>query len=65
MKAYLVLQLIERKDEKMNKSEIVSEYMKKGYNCAQSIIKAYASEVGMGEVCFIGTRISDCYLNEK
>jgi len=33
----------------MNKSEIASEYMKTGYNCAQSIIKAYANEVGMKE----------------
>ena len=33
----------------MNKLEIASEYMKKGYNCAQSIIKAYANEVGMKE----------------
>ena len=33
----------------MNKFEIASEYMKKGYNCAQSIMKAYASEVGMKE----------------
>jgi C_GCAxxG_C_C family probable redox protein len=33
----------------MNKSEIASEYMKKGYNCAQSIIKAYANEVGMNQ----------------
>ena len=33
----------------MNKSEIASGYMKKGYNCAQSIIKAYASEVGIKE----------------
>jgi len=33
----------------MNRSEIASEYMKKGYNCAQSIIKAYANEVGMKE----------------
>jgi C_GCAxxG_C_C family probable redox protein len=33
----------------MNKSEIASGYMKKGYNCAQSIMKAYASEVGMNE----------------
>jgi len=42
-------QLIARKDVEMNKSEIASEYMKKGYNCAQSIIKAYANEVGMKE----------------
>ena len=33
----------------MNKSEIASEYMRKGFNCTQSIIKAYASEVGMKE----------------
>jgi C_GCAxxG_C_C family probable redox protein len=33
----------------MNKPEIVSEYMKKGYNCAQSVIKAYAGDVGMNE----------------
>ena len=33
----------------MNKPEIASEYMRKGYNCAQSIIKAYASEVGMNQ----------------
>jgi len=31
----------------MNKPEIASEYMKKGYNCAQSIIKAYANDVGI------------------
>ena len=43
------LQLIARKDAKMNKLDIASEYMKKGYNCAQSIIKAYANEVGMEE----------------
>ena len=33
----------------MNKSEIASDYMKKGYNCAQSIMKAYAGEVGMNQ----------------
>lgn len=33
----------------MNKSEIASEYMKNGYNCAQSIIKVYANEVGMNQ----------------
>jgi C_GCAxxG_C_C family probable redox protein len=33
----------------MNKPEIASEYMKKGYNCAQSVIKAYAGDVGMNE----------------
>lgn len=33
----------------MNKTEIAFEYMKTGYNCAQSIIKAYANEVGMEE----------------
>jgi len=33
----------------MNKSEIASEYMKNGYNCAQSIIKAYANEVGINQ----------------
>ena len=33
----------------MNKLDIASEYMKNGYNCAQSIIKAYANEVGMEE----------------
>jgi C_GCAxxG_C_C family probable redox protein len=34
---------------KMNKSELASEYLKKGYNCAQSVIKAYACDVGMNE----------------
>jgi C_GCAxxG_C_C family probable redox protein len=43
------LQLIARKDAQMNKPEIASEYMKKGYNCAQAIIKAYANDVGMKE----------------
>lgn len=33
----------------MNKSELASEYMKKGYNCAQAVIKAYAGDVGMNE----------------
>jgi len=33
----------------MNKPEIASEYMRKGFNCAQSIIKAYANEVGIKE----------------
>jgi C_GCAxxG_C_C family probable redox protein len=33
----------------MNKPEIASEYMRKGFNCAQSIIKAYANEVGMNQ----------------
>jgi C_GCAxxG_C_C family probable redox protein len=33
----------------MNKPEIASDYMKKGYNCAQSIIKAYANEVGINQ----------------
>jgi C_GCAxxG_C_C family probable redox protein len=33
----------------MNKSELASEYLKKGYNCAQSVIKAYANDVGMNE----------------
>ena len=33
----------------MNKPEIASEYMRKGFNCAQSITKAYANEVGMKE----------------
>ena len=33
----------------MNKPEIASEYMRKGFNCAQSIIKAYANEVEMKE----------------
>ena len=33
----------------MNKSELASEYLKKGYNCAQAVIKAYASDVGMNE----------------
>jgi C_GCAxxG_C_C family probable redox protein len=33
----------------MNKPEIASEYMRKGFNCAQSIIKTYANEVGMKE----------------
>jgi len=33
----------------MYKPEIASGHMKKGYNCAQSIIKAYASEVGMNQ----------------
>ncbi len=31
----------------MKKYEAASEYMKKGYNCAQSIMKAYAGEVGI------------------
>ena len=31
----------------MNKPELASEYLKKGYNCAQSVIKAYAGDVGM------------------
>ena len=42
-------QLIARKITQMNKPEIASEYMKKGYNCAQSVIKAYAGDVGMNE----------------
>jgi len=33
----------------MNKPELASEYLKKGYNCAQSVIKAYAGDVGMNE----------------
>ncbi|MGD0021374.1 MAG: C-GCAxxG-C-C family protein [Smithellaceae bacterium] len=33
----------------MNKSELASEYLKKGYNCAQAVIKAYAGDVGMNE----------------
>jgi C_GCAxxG_C_C family probable redox protein len=33
----------------MNKSEIAAGYMKKGYNCAQAIIKAYAGDVGVNE----------------
>jgi C_GCAxxG_C_C family probable redox protein len=33
----------------MNKSELASEYLKKGYNCAQSVIKAYAGDVGMNK----------------
>jgi C_GCAxxG_C_C family probable redox protein len=33
----------------MKKPELASEYMKKGYNCAQSVIKAYAGDVGMNE----------------
>jgi len=33
----------------MYKPEIASGHMKKGYNCAQSIIKAYANEVGMNQ----------------
>jgi C_GCAxxG_C_C family probable redox protein len=33
----------------MEKYEIASDYMKKGYNCAQSILKAYANDVGMKE----------------
>jgi C_GCAxxG_C_C family probable redox protein len=33
----------------MNKPELASEYMRKGYNCAQSIMKAYAGEVGMNQ----------------
>jgi C_GCAxxG_C_C family probable redox protein len=33
----------------MRKFEIAAEYMKKGYNCAQSILKAYAGDVGMNE----------------
>jgi C_GCAxxG_C_C family probable redox protein len=33
----------------MNKSELASEYLKKGYNCAQAIIKTYAGDVGMNE----------------
>jgi C_GCAxxG_C_C family probable redox protein len=33
----------------MNKSEIASEYMKKGYNCAQAIMKAYSGEVGLNQ----------------
>jgi len=33
----------------VEKYEAASEYMKKGYNCAQSIMKAYASEFGMKE----------------
>ncbi len=43
------INLIARKDTKMNKPEIASECMKKGYNCAQSIIKAYANEVGINQ----------------
>ncbi len=31
----------------MNKSELASDYLKKGYNCVQSIIKAYAADVVM------------------
>ncbi len=33
----------------MNKSELASEYLKKGYNCAQAVIKTYAGDVGMNE----------------
>jgi len=33
----------------MNKSEVAAGYMKKGYNCAQAVIKAYAGDVGMNE----------------
>jgi len=33
----------------MNKSELASEYLKKGYNCAQAIIKTYVGDVGMNE----------------
>ena len=33
----------------MNKPELASDYLKKGYNCAQSVIKAYAGDVGMNE----------------
>lgn len=33
----------------MSKAEIAADYMKKGYNCAQSVIKAYAGDVGMNE----------------
>ena len=33
----------------MNKSEIAAGDMKKGYNCAQAIIKAYAGDVGVNE----------------
>jgi C_GCAxxG_C_C family probable redox protein len=31
----------------MDKSEQAAEYMKSGYNCAQSIVKAFAREVGI------------------
>ncbi len=33
----------------MKKYEKAAEYMKNGFNCAQSIIKAYAQEVGMND----------------
>ncbi len=33
----------------MEKYEIAADYMKKGYNCAQSIIKAYAGDVGINK----------------
>jgi C_GCAxxG_C_C family probable redox protein len=33
----------------MARHEIAADYMRKGYNCAQSVIKAYAGEVGMKE----------------
>jgi C_GCAxxG_C_C family probable redox protein len=33
----------------MDKSKQAAEYMKSGYNCAQSIVKAYAGEVGLEE----------------
>ena len=31
----------------MSKAELAAENMKKGYNCAQSIVKAFAGEVGI------------------
>jgi C_GCAxxG_C_C family probable redox protein len=34
-------------EEKMENSTIAAEYMKCGYNCAQSIVKAYGPVVGL------------------
>jgi C_GCAxxG_C_C family probable redox protein len=34
---------------KMTKPELASDYLKKGYNCAQAIIKTFAGDVGMNE----------------
>ena len=33
----------------MSKAEVAASYMKKGYNCAQAVIKTYAADVGVNE----------------